>query len=92
MILKRDSAFEAVVQGAAGATDETRVVYRREDGIWRMAHVHSSIGVPNADAIGVELPADPARGADTAEPTSAQRRTQPFHGHVAMIRKGPRKR
>ena len=86
MIRKRDFAFEAVVQGAAGATDETRVVYRCEDGIWKMTHVHCSIGVLNADAIGVELPAEPARGADTAEPTSAQRRAQPFHGHVAMIR------
>jgi hypothetical protein len=33
------------------------VVYRREDGVWKMVHFHSSIGVPNADAIGVELPA-----------------------------------
>jgi hypothetical protein len=57
MTLKRGSACEAVVQGAAGATDETRVVYRREDGIWRMAHLHRSSGVPNADAVGVELPA-----------------------------------
>ena len=32
------------------------VVYRREDGVWKMVHFHSSIGVPNADAIGVELP------------------------------------
>ena len=32
------------------------VVYRREDGAWKMVHFHSSIGVPNEDAIGVELP------------------------------------
>jgi hypothetical protein len=32
------------------------VVYRQEDGIWKMVHFHSSIGVPNEDAIGVELP------------------------------------
>jgi hypothetical protein len=32
------------------------VVYRREDGIWKMVHFHSSIGVPNEDALGVELP------------------------------------
>lgn len=30
-------------------------VYRREDGEWKMVHVHSSIGVPNAEAIGVEV-------------------------------------
>jgi hypothetical protein len=32
------------------------VVYRQEDGVWKMVHFHSSIGVSNADAIGVELP------------------------------------
>jgi hypothetical protein len=32
------------------------VVYRREDGAWKMVHFHSSIGVPSEDAIGVELP------------------------------------
>jgi hypothetical protein len=32
------------------------VVYRREDGVWKMVHFHSSIGVPNVDAIGVTLP------------------------------------
>ena len=32
------------------------VVYRREDGVWKMVHFHSSIGVPNEDALGVELP------------------------------------
>ena len=32
------------------------VVYRREDGLWKMVHVHSSLGVPNEDAIGVVLP------------------------------------
>ena len=32
------------------------VVYCREDGAWKMVHFHSSIGVPNADAIGLELP------------------------------------
>ena len=28
----------------------------QEDGVWKMVHFHSSIGVPNEDAIGVELP------------------------------------
>jgi hypothetical protein len=32
------------------------VVYRREDGEWKMVHFHSSIGVPNAEAVGFELP------------------------------------
>ena len=32
------------------------VVYHQEDGVWKMVHFHSSIGVPNEDAIGVELP------------------------------------
>ena len=31
-------------------------VYRREEGVWKLVHVHSSIGVPNEEAIGVELP------------------------------------
>ena len=30
------------------------VVYRREDGVWKMVHFHSSIGVPNEEAVGVE--------------------------------------
>ena len=32
------------------------IIYRREDGVWKMVHFHSSIGVPNEDAIGIELP------------------------------------
>jgi hypothetical protein len=32
------------------------VVYHREDDVWKMVHFHSSIGVPNADAIGIALP------------------------------------
>jgi hypothetical protein len=32
------------------------VVYRLEDGAWKMVHFHSSVGVPNEEAIGVELP------------------------------------
>ena len=32
------------------------VVYRREDGAWKMVHFHSSVGVPNEEAVGVELP------------------------------------
>ena len=32
------------------------VVYRREDGEWKMVHFHSSIGVANEDAIGIALP------------------------------------
>ena len=32
------------------------VVYRREDGEWKMVHFHSSLGVPNEEAIGVALP------------------------------------
>ena len=32
------------------------VVYRREDGEWKMVHFHGSIGVPNAEAVGFELP------------------------------------
>ena len=32
------------------------VVYRREDGVWKMVHFHSSIGVPNDEAIGLALP------------------------------------
>jgi hypothetical protein len=32
------------------------VVYRREDGEWKMVPFHSSIGVPNTEAVGVELP------------------------------------
>jgi hypothetical protein len=31
-------------------------VYRREDGVWRMVHFHSSLGVPNDAALGVTLP------------------------------------
>jgi hypothetical protein len=31
------------------------VVYHQEDGEWKMVHFHSSIGVPNEDAIGAEL-------------------------------------
>ena len=32
------------------------VVYRREDGAWKMVHFHSSVGVPNEEAVGVALP------------------------------------
>jgi hypothetical protein len=32
------------------------VVYRREDGEWKMVHFHSSIAVPNEEALGVTLP------------------------------------
>ena len=32
------------------------VVYRREAGVWRMVHFHSSLGVPNDAALGVTLP------------------------------------
>ena len=31
-------------------------VYRREDSEWKMVHFHSSVGVPNEEALGVELP------------------------------------
>ncbi len=31
-------------------------VYHQEDGLWKMVHFHSSIGVPNEDAIGIALP------------------------------------
>jgi hypothetical protein len=31
------------------------LVYRREQGEWKMVHFHSSLGVTNAEAIGVEL-------------------------------------
>ena len=31
------------------------VVYRREDGDWKMVHFRSSVGVPNDEALGVEL-------------------------------------
>jgi ketosteroid isomerase-like protein len=34
------------------------VVFRRENGRWKMVQSHSSIGVPNEDAIGQELPVD----------------------------------
>lgn len=33
------------------------VVYRLEDGAWKMVHFHSSIAVPNDEALGGELPA-----------------------------------
>ena len=32
------------------------VVYHHEDGAWKMVHFHSSFGVPNEEAVGVELP------------------------------------
>jgi hypothetical protein len=32
------------------------VVYRREDGTWKMVHFHSSVGVSNEEALGVTLP------------------------------------
>ena len=41
---------------AAGGPFRMTVVYHQEDGVWKMVHFHSSIGVPNADAIGTELP------------------------------------
>jgi hypothetical protein len=31
------------------------VVYHREDGAWKMVHFHSSVGVPNEEAVGVEF-------------------------------------
>ncbi len=31
------------------------VVYRREDGEWKMVHFHSSLGVPNEEVVGVEV-------------------------------------
>jgi hypothetical protein len=31
------------------------VVYHREDGEWKMVHFHSSLGVTNEEAIGIEL-------------------------------------
>ena len=31
------------------------VVYRREDRDWKMVHFHSSVGVSNEEALGVEL-------------------------------------
>jgi hypothetical protein len=32
------------------------VVYRREDGAWKMVHFHSSVAVSNEEALGVTLP------------------------------------
>jgi hypothetical protein len=32
------------------------VVYRREDEDWKMVHFHSSVGVSNEEALGVDLP------------------------------------
>ena len=32
------------------------VVYRREDGEWKMVHFHSSVAVANEEALGVSLP------------------------------------
>ena len=31
-------------------------VYHREGGEWKMVHFHSSVGVPNEEAVGQELP------------------------------------
>jgi ketosteroid isomerase-like protein len=31
-------------------------VFRQEDGEWKVVHAHASIGVPNEEAIGSELP------------------------------------
>ena len=31
-------------------------VFRREDGEWRMVQGHTSVGVPNEDALGLSLP------------------------------------
>ncbi len=31
-------------------------VYHREDGEWRMVHFHCSVGVPDEDQMGTELP------------------------------------
>jgi hypothetical protein len=31
-------------------------IFRREDGAWRMVHWHSSVPVPNEEAMGQELP------------------------------------
>ena len=42
--------------GAEETPFRMSMVYRREDGAWKMGHFHSSIGVPNEEAIGVELP------------------------------------
>jgi ketosteroid isomerase-like protein len=63
--------LRAYEEGDVGwATDQPRVVlpngnrvsmritavFRRENGKWRWIHSHASIGVPNQDAIGMELP------------------------------------
>ena len=32
------------------------VVYRREEGEWKMVHFHSSVGVPNEEVFGVQFP------------------------------------
>ncbi len=32
------------------------MVYRREDGVWKIVHFHSSLGVPNDAALGITLP------------------------------------
>ena len=47
---------DALPRRGTGEALPDEVVYRREDGVWKMVHFHSSIGVPNEDAIGVELP------------------------------------
>ena len=37
-------------------TMRATAVFHREDGAWRLVQGHSSLGVPNADSFGLELP------------------------------------
>jgi ketosteroid isomerase-like protein len=45
-----------VLPNGGQATMRMTAVFRREDGDWKCVQSHASIGVPNRDAIGMELP------------------------------------
>ncbi|WP_448628324.1 nuclear transport factor 2 family protein [Geodermatophilus sp. URMC 64] len=45
-----------VLPDGTAVTMRSTAVFHREDGEWRLVHGHSSVGVPNEEALGMALP------------------------------------
>jgi len=47
---------QVVLPDGTRLTMRSTAVFHREDGEWRLVQGHSSLGVPNADSFGMDLP------------------------------------
>jgi ketosteroid isomerase-like protein len=47
---------QVVLPDGTTLTMRATAVFHREDGAWRLVQGHSSLGVPNADSFGMDLP------------------------------------